>query len=84
MEKRNAGATGLMLALEGNALVLYRVMIDAGGKITNKTRLHNPGGQARYSRRLLRQEPNVRRETRHERSSRSRSGRMTCRLCLMR
>ncbi len=49
MEKRDAGSTGLMLAIEGDALVPYRVNIDADGKITSKTRLRNAGGQARYA-----------------------------------
>ena len=49
MEKRDAGSTGLMLAIEGDALVPYRVNIDADGKITDKTRLRNAGGQARYA-----------------------------------
>ena len=49
MEKRDTGSTGIMLAIEGDALVSYRVMIDANGKITSKTRLRNAGGQARYA-----------------------------------
>ena len=49
MEKRDAGSTGLMLAIEGEALVPYRVNMDADGKITSKTRLRNAGGQARYA-----------------------------------
>lgn len=49
MEKRDAGSTGVMLAIEGDALVPYRVNIDADGKITSKTRLRNAGGQARYA-----------------------------------
>jgi hypothetical protein len=49
MEKRDTGSTGNMLAIEGEALVPYRVMIDADGKITNKTKLRNAGGQARYA-----------------------------------
>ena len=49
MEKRDTGSTGLMLAIEGDALVPYRVNIDADGKIANKTRLRNAGGQARYA-----------------------------------
>ncbi len=49
LEKRDAGSTGLMLAIEGDALVPYRVNIDADGKITSKTRLRNAGGQSRYA-----------------------------------
>jgi hypothetical protein len=49
MEKRDAGLTGVMLAIDGNALALYRVMIDEGGKITSKTELRRAGGQARYA-----------------------------------
>jgi len=49
MEKRGAGSTGVMLAVEGDALVSYRVMIDASGKITSKAKLRNAGGQARYA-----------------------------------
>jgi hypothetical protein len=49
MEKRGEGSTGIMLAIEGDALVSYRVMIDANGKITSKSRLRNAGGQARYA-----------------------------------
>ncbi len=49
LEKRDAGSTGIMLAIEGDALVPYRVMIDANGKIISKTKLRNAGGQARYA-----------------------------------
>jgi hypothetical protein len=49
MEKRGSGSTGIMLAIEGDAMVPYRVMIDASGKITSKTRLRPAGGQARYA-----------------------------------
>jgi len=49
MEKRDAGLTGLMLAIEGDALVLYRVNVDAEGKIESKNKLRNAGGQARYA-----------------------------------
>jgi hypothetical protein len=49
MEKRGADSTGIMLAIEGTALVPYRVNIDASGKITSKTRLRNVGGQPRYA-----------------------------------
>ena len=48
-EKRDSGSTGLMLAVEGDGLVPYRVLIGADGKITGKTRLRNAGGQARYA-----------------------------------
>lgn len=49
MEKRDTGFTGVLLAIEGNALVPYRVMMDASGKITSKIKLRNAGGQARYT-----------------------------------
>jgi len=49
MEKRDAGSTGILLAIEGDALAAYRVTIDANGKITSKTKLRSAGGQARYA-----------------------------------
>ena len=53
MEKRDAGSTGAMLAIEGDALVPYRVMIDAAGKILRQDQASRQRSRTGFATRRL-------------------------------